>query len=132
MCGKPSTRITETKYAARDGSGYVEGRSWADVDDGRAKAAGRERNGNSAQPPGGDIGSAERETLGWSDCGHDSWRPGHVLDPFGGSGTTAAVATGHGYDCTLIDLDERNAELAYERIGGLFMSVERFVKENVA
>lgn len=35
--------------------------------------------------------------------GNHGWRPGLVLDPFGGSGTTALVATGHGRDCILID-----------------------------
>ena len=58
----------------------------------------------------------------WSDCGHDNYRRGHVLDPFGGSGTTAVVATGHGRDCTLIDIDERNAELARQRVG-VFLQV---------
>jgi len=41
----------------------------------------------------------------------------------GGSGTTGAVATGLGRDCILIDLDERNADLAVERIG-MFCTVE--------
>jgi len=63
------------------------------------------------------------ETLGWSDCGHDSWRNGIVLDPFGGSGTTGMVAVGHGRDAVLIDIDERNADLARERIG-MFLEVE--------
>jgi hypothetical protein len=56
-------------------------------------------------------------TLGWSDCGHDDWRPGVVLDPFAGSGTTGAVAIGHGRSFIGIDLDERNYHLARERIG---------------
>jgi site-specific DNA-methyltransferase (adenine-specific) len=60
------------------------------------------------------------ETLGWTSCGCDaSYRPGVVLDPFGGSGTVGAVATGHGRDAILVDLDERNAELAQQRIGML-------------
>lgn len=59
----------------------------------------------------------------WSDCGHDTWRNGIVLDPFGGSGTTAAVATGLGVDAILIDLDERNADLARDRVG-MFLTVE--------
>lgn len=42
---------------------------------------------------------------------------GTILDPFGGSGTTAAVATGHGRNCISIDLDARNEHLARERIG---------------
>ncbi len=52
-----------------------------------------------------------------------SRRPGIVLDPFGGSGTTGMVATGLGRDAILIDIDERNAELALERIGGPFLTV---------
>jgi DNA modification methylase len=42
---------------------------------------------------------------------------GIVLDPFAGSGTTGAVATGHGRDFVGIDLDGRNEALAAERIG---------------
>ena len=51
-----------------------------------------------------------------------TWRNGVVLDPFAGSGTTLAVATGHGRDAIGIDLDARNAELARERIG-MFLTV---------
>ena len=47
---------------------------------------------------------------------------GTILDPFGGSGTTAAVATGHGRNCISIDLDPRNAALAAERVG-MFLEV---------
>lgn len=71
---------------------------------------------------GGKTMDAEFVTVGWSDCGHDSWRPGMILDPFAGSGTTGAVATGHGRDAILIDLDPRNAELAQSRVG-MFLTV---------
>lgn len=71
---------------------------------------------------GGHTATRNVSTLGWSDCGHDSYRRGHVLDPFGGSGTTAAVAVAHGRDCTPIDLDERNVDLARERVG-MFLEV---------
>ncbi len=47
---------------------------------------------------------------------------GTILDPFGGSGTTAAVATGHGRNCISIDIDERNQQLATERVG-MFLEV---------
>lgn len=51
-------------------------------------------------------------------------RPGGtVLDPFAGSGTTLAVATGHGLDCIGIDLYDANADLARERVG-MFLTVE--------
>lgn len=53
----------------------------------------------------------------------DHWRNGVVLDPFAGSGTTLAVATGMGRDAIGIDLDARNADLAYERVG-MFLTVE--------
>jgi DNA modification methylase len=53
----------------------------------------------------------------WSDCGHNDWRNGVVLDPFAGSGTTLEVATGHGRDAIGVDLDPRNLDLARQRIG---------------
>jgi len=62
-------------------------------------------------------------TVGWSDCGHGTWRPGHVLDPFAGTGTTLAVAVGHGRAATGIDIDPRNADLARERLG-MFLTVD--------
>jgi DNA modification methylase len=40
-----------------------------------------------------------------------------VLDPFGGSGTTASVAVGHGRDSIYIDLNPEYIEMARNRIG---------------
>lgn len=42
---------------------------------------------------------------------------GHVLDPFGGSGTTGVVANGFGRDATLIELNPEYAAIAKDRIG---------------
>jgi site-specific DNA-methyltransferase (adenine-specific) len=67
----------------------------------------------------------------WTDCGHDTWRTGTVLDPFAGSGTTLAVATGHGRHAIGIDLDRRNVDLARERIGPMFFA-ERTVEDIAA
>lgn len=51
-------------------------------------------------------------------------RPGDtVLDPFGGSGTVARVATGHGRDSIYIDLNPKYVELARQRIGPLLCAV---------
>lgn len=51
------------------------------------------------------------------------WCPGVVLDPFCGTGTTLLAATGLGRDAVGVDLDERNAWLARERLG-MFLDVE--------
>lgn len=75
----------------------------------------------------GGFTTTTSETLGWTDCGcwcedcndnacrdpkcPSKFRPGHVLDPFAGSGTTCAVADLHGRDATGIDFDQRNHDL---------------------
>jgi hypothetical protein len=103
-CGQPRRRIVEpTTY---DTDREMTGRPVESVG-----------SGHRADRP-----SANPTTVGWSDCGHNTWRNGIVLDPFAGSGTTLAVATGHGRDAIGIDLDARNAELARERIG-MFLTV---------
>lgn len=105
-CGEPSRRIVE-----REGTGQNTRTSRGMADDPRQKGA-----VVSTLVP--DV--ATIHNLGWSDCGHDTWRRGRVLDPFAGSGTTLAVATGHGHDAIGIDLDERNIDLARDRIGPFF------------
>lgn len=44
--------------------------------------------------------------------------PSRILDPFGGSGTTALVANELGHDCTLIELNPEYAAIAKRRIFG--------------
>lgn len=112
VCGQPSRRIVETlRVGQKD-------------DSQRAKKAADYRLNGHDHPP--EVGwEMARRTVGWTDCGHDnSWRSGVVLDPFGGSGTTGVVATGHGRDAILIDIDARNAQLAMERVGPLLLTVE--------
>lgn len=114
-CGEPSRRITapdasyaeiKSKKAAKPGGdGHNHSADWTGL------------SARSTMADGSSFTSARFETVGWTDCGHDNWRPAHVLDCFGGSGTTGVVGTGYGHDVTLIDLDDRNAELALERIG---------------
>jgi hypothetical protein len=62
------------------------------------------------------------DTTGWTDCGHNTWRNGHVLDPFAGSGTTISVAHGCGRDATGIELYEANADLIADRLG-MFLEI---------
>jgi hypothetical protein len=105
-CGEPSRRIAETTNAIGSAVGR---RSWRHDTEG--KHSGEITASISSAP------TAARRTLGWTDCGHNAYRPGVVLDPFAGTGTTGLVATGHGRSAVLIDLDARNLHLARERIG---------------
>ena len=108
-CGEPSRRIVDITYSD------VPDRPLRDRDiRERGRVGGKAHN---------DHRATEHETLGWTDCGHDAWRNGIVLDPFAGSGTTLAVASGLGRDAVGFDLDERNAALAMERVG-MFLTVE--------
>jgi site-specific DNA-methyltransferase (adenine-specific) len=100
VCGKPSERIVETERVQIRPNHRVPSMAARSNDPGFLSA-----------------GRTDRETIGWSDCGHNQWRTGVVLDPFAGSGTTLSVATGHGRDAIGIDLDPRNYDLARERIG---------------
>ena len=112
-CGEPSRRIVETTYDAHSPNTIERQNSEAwrtATKDGGPMAHGR--------------ASKISETTGWTDCGHDNYRPALILDPFAGSGTTLMVATGHGHNAIGIDIDERNADLARERIGELFLTVE--------
>jgi len=111
-CGEPSRRIVERSRPVEPD------------DSQRIKHANGERPAPGRQDRAPEIGwEIDRETVGWSDCGHDDWRRGMVLDPFAGTGTTLAVATGHGRDAIGIDLDESNADLAIERVGPLMLEV---------
>ena len=111
-CGEPSRRIVENPNSV-----------------GRTSSVGS-KSGGLTRLPKSEVGyrvpdNTTSITIGWTDCGHgDDWRPGVVLDPFAGSGTTLMVATGHGRDAIGCDIDERNAELALERVGPLLLTVE--------
>ena len=104
-CGQPSRRIVDTTWITANGKEVHE--VWS-------SAMGDGRGAHSNKKTGA---TTTTTTTGWTDCGHDAWRPGVVLDPFAGSGTTLAVAHGHGRSAIGIDIDERNRDLALERVG---------------
>jgi hypothetical protein len=117
VCGRPSERIVgEAQYVKPDGSSH---RFNGDGFETEATGANRRK------VTGADNGNMLRlaPTLGWSDCGHDQWRTGIVLDPFAGSGTTLEAAQAVGRHAIGIDIDSRNADLAQQRVG-MFLTVE--------
>ena len=118
-CGRPSERIVEKSERYRVLREAVGDFNTYKGPNDRATG----NNGGSRAGQMGSMTAAEYVTVGWTDCGHDNWRPGLVLDPFAGSGTTLAVASGHGREAIGIDLDERNAHLARERVG-MFLEAE--------
>ena len=48
-----------------------------------------------------------------------------ILDPFGGSGTTALVADAYGFDCTLIELNPEYVDLARRRLAAGLVKMDR-------
>lgn len=96
VCGEPRRRLVkaERRMVGKVNPGWKLARSAA--------------TGGGAMAQGA---TTSRETLGWSDCGHGSYRPGIVCDPFAGTGTTLAVADIHGRDAIGFDLDPANREL---------------------
>ena len=115
VCGAPSERIVELE----PGAGGLH-----HANSGGSQTVGGHPNGHRSQ-----MGERRATTIGWTDCGHDSWRNGVVLDPFAGSGTTLMVATGHGRDAIGCDIDARNADLALDRVGPLLLTVEHLADE---
>jgi site-specific DNA-methyltransferase (cytosine-N4-specific) len=106
-CGEPRRRMTSVEY---------EPHGVKNPNESRLVNADHPTN-PSAQGMAHGRATKKVDTLGWTDCGHDTWRRGHILDPFAGSGTTGAAATEAGRDCTLIDIDDRNTWLIRERVG---------------
>jgi hypothetical protein len=92
-CGEPRRRVESRERMISSASG-------------KERTQGRHEGGHYAS-----HGDTVVTTLGWTDCGHDNYRPGVVLDPFAGTGTTLAVADCHGREAIGIDIDERNRAL---------------------
>ena len=97
-CGKPRERVLERTPAVvmSPSSQYGHG-------------AGRNDGGRS------ELVGASAETVGLTDCGHAAYRPGIVLDPFLGSGTTAYVARRLGRRCVGLELNEDYCKMIAKR-----------------
>ncbi len=121
VCGKPWERVTEKEPG------------------GRAKTINPSRlaightctpRGRSSHQPGWRALDADTSrTIGHRptcSC-NGATKPGTVLDPFGGSGTTGEVAASNGRDCILVELNPEYAKLAQDRCG-LFCSPNKRVR----
>jgi DNA modification methylase len=113
-CGRPSERIVERQaMVVRESPGSA----------GLKAAAGGSTSSRNAVT-GKMVSPPRSTTVGWSDCGHDDWRPGVVLDPFIGSGTTARVARALGLHAIGIDLNPDYLAIAARRLGQLSLLAE--------
>ncbi len=117
-CGEPRRRVVgDAEYVSTTGGRVVN----------HFKGKQRAEGANAWEVEGGNPGHVVKQTptLGWTvcDCADPTYRNGLVLDPFVGSGTTLAVATGHNRDAIGIDIDHRNADHARQRVG-MFLTVE--------
>jgi DNA modification methylase len=102
-CGEPSVRIVEptAEYAASlDGDFNIRRSEWG-------------KNWKNATYR--HFESSQRVVTGYTDCGHDSWRKGVVLDPFAGTGTTLEAAELYQVDSVGVELVEKYADIAIQR-----------------
>jgi site-specific DNA-methyltransferase (adenine-specific) len=111
VCGTPSERITDRSYIGAKSAKPYEPHVWAS-----GIADGKGGHSNKAPDEGARVIA---ETVGWTDCGHNAWRTGRVLDPFAGSGTTLVAAHNESRDAIGIDLDDRNVAMVEDRLGPL-------------
>ena len=108
-CGSPWVRVVE--------------RSGGDWQTRKARGEAARHGLNSASAcKSGDYSGSKITTIDWQkscQCTTDATKPGLLLDPFGGSGTTAKVAIKHNRDWLLIELNQQYAqELVTDRIDG--------------
>ncbi len=123
-CGKPRERIVEREQPPepehRNPTKRLEPGQAGNVGQGgigfrASRLSGQEMNRWRAENPG---------TESWSDCGHNNYRQGVVLDPFLGSGTVALVARRNGRACVGIELNPEYARLAARRCQQLSLLAE--------
>lgn len=113
VCGKPRERLVDVEYE-NPGNRLNNGQ----------RAGGTLCNSGVRVMSSGRRLEKSTSTIGWSDCGHGDYRPGRVLDPFLGSGTTALVARQQGRHCVGVELSEPYGQLAARRLQQLSLLAE--------
>lgn len=109
-CGAPWARVIETRQEKRGNAGK---RGTKIAGKGHATTQVREQHDIREGP------ATVQVATGWEpscDCLLPDPVPQHVLDPFGGAGTTALVADRHQRHCTLVELNPKSARLARARL----------------
>ena len=112
-CGKPYKRVMQKPKQLE-----VERNKRSGLDD--RKVGGVLDKYNRENPPK-DLGMQKQ-----CDCKTNETKPGTVLDPFGGSGTTGIVANNHNKNAILIELNKEYIEIATERLNkecGMFLNL---------
>jgi len=118
-CGKARVRITET---VRD-ENNIPKEGWKKSYRGKVELNGSPQN-RSVSELYKEALSKRKETIGWTVCNcKKEFRPGTVLDPFLGSGTTMKVARRLGVSCIGIEISQKYVEMAKKEVDwnkGLF------------
>ncbi|MFQ6054744.1 MAG: DNA methyltransferase [Methanosarcinales archaeon] len=124
-CGKARVRMIQNKYILTGGKGQKEK---YDTDN---KSGGLDS--GACRPQSMKYGRANKQvqTIGWTDCGCNAgWKPGIVLDPFVGSGTTCVVAKKLGRNFIGIDIKPEYCEMAKKRLDNIPKRLDKFVRKS--
>ncbi len=111
-CGKARERIVERGPSDYERLGKNNGVDFGTADS-QPGNMGQTRTAHGTVPS---LRATAAKTVGWSDCGHNNYQAGVVLDPFLGSGTTALVARRLGRTSIGIELSPEYAQLAARRL----------------
>ena len=113
-CGAPWERVVEKRGHSDNGVTWEQRKGM-----GEGPRRGYSRNYSNITGAGNTMATPVTATTGWAPtcaCPPAEPIPCTVLDPFGGSGTTAAVAVGMGRRATLVELNAGYVELAHARV----------------
>ena len=119
VCGKPRERIVEKEES--DYKRLKGDRDWRELqnaqnDRGASQGGTTGKHTLTASGTVPSLKAAASTTVGWSDCGHGDFRPGVVLDPFLGSGTTAVAALRLGRHSIGVELNPDYHKLIEQRV----------------